>query len=207
MAELFRREKSDEIVSLINPRLRGPEKEAIAMSVLTAMEKIRSWGGLDQAKLLNVLTDEQTENTVPLYLPFLINKQIRTIKADDILAQDEGFFLNGALHAGMPQADPDLTEGYRLYRSKCLVCHGSIGEGGVGPNLTDDYWKYVTNEEELFQVIKEGRKGTVMMAFREYLNDDEIRKVIRFLNLVHGQQMVQGKGPEGQRVVFTRHVY
>src|SRR5690606_18924375 len=33
-----------------------------------------------------------------------------------------------------------LAQGQETYVSKCAVCHGNKGEGGVGPNLTDEYW-------------------------------------------------------------------
>jgi cytochrome c oxidase cbb3-type subunit III len=33
-----------------------------------------------------------------------------------------------------------IGEGKTLFEQNCKACHGAIGEGGVGPNLTDAYW-------------------------------------------------------------------
>lgn len=38
-------------------------------------------------------------------------------------------------------ADSDaLKTGAKVYKRKCKACHGTDGEGGIGPNLTDAYW-------------------------------------------------------------------
>ena len=34
----------------------------------------------------------------------------------------------------------DLKAGKEIYTVNCVSCHGNLGEGTVGPNLTDDYW-------------------------------------------------------------------
>src|SRR5205823_755771 len=34
----------------------------------------------------------------------------------------------------------ELAAGKELFISTCAACHGKFGEGGVGPNLTDEYW-------------------------------------------------------------------
>ena len=38
-------------------------------------------------------------------------------------------------------ADPaKMTGAAHVFVSKCSQCHGQLGEGNIGPNLTDDYW-------------------------------------------------------------------
>ena len=32
-----------------------------------------------------------------------------------------------------------LDEGKEIYMKNCVACHGNEGQGGVGPNLADDY--------------------------------------------------------------------
>lgn len=36
---------------------------------------------------------------------------------------------------------PDnVAEGKELFKTNCASCHGEDGRGGIGPNLTDNYW-------------------------------------------------------------------
>lgn len=34
----------------------------------------------------------------------------------------------------------NIAEGQELFKTNCASCHGANGGGGIGPNLTDDYW-------------------------------------------------------------------
>lgn len=34
----------------------------------------------------------------------------------------------------------NIAEGQELFQTNCASCHGANGGGGIGPNLTDDYW-------------------------------------------------------------------
>ncbi|NAW52227.1 c-type cytochrome [Elizabethkingia argentiflava] len=37
--------------------------------------------------------------------------------------------------------DPaNIAEGEQMFNSNCASCHSQGGKGGIGPNLTDDYW-------------------------------------------------------------------
>ena len=41
------------------------------------------------------------------------------------------------------QSSPILSgekEGHDVFMAKCIPCHGDKGQGGIGPNLTDNYW-------------------------------------------------------------------
>lgn len=39
------------------------------------------------------------------------------------------------------QYSPDnIAEGEQLFKTNCVSCHGEGGRGGIGPNLTDNYW-------------------------------------------------------------------
>jgi cytochrome c oxidase cbb3-type subunit 3 len=33
-----------------------------------------------------------------------------------------------------------LDEGKQLYVTNCASCHGPEGQGGIGPNMADDYY-------------------------------------------------------------------
>lgn len=59
----------------------------------------------------------------------------------------------------------DLTEGAALYAEVCAGCHGSRGEGGLGPALANPGFRAVATPEFVATTIVRGRAGTPMPAF------------------------------------------
>ena len=54
-------------------------------------------------------------------------------------------------------ADPSMMNGgKKIYQSKCATCHGMFGEGGIGPNLTDEYWLHGGQLMDLYKTVREG---------------------------------------------------
>jgi mono/diheme cytochrome c family protein len=79
--------------------------------------------------------------------------------------------------------DPDVAmEGKKLYDSQgCVACHGNNARGAVGPDLTDDEWLRAPSDEMIFNVIKNGRAGTLMSPFKDAMNDEQIWKLVTYL--------------------------
>ena len=70
-------------------------------------------------------------------------KVAKWIKANDIT-------IEGAVNKYTdPQA---IEEGKRVFEQTCATCHTANGGGGIGPNLTDDYW-INHNQDSLFYNI------------------------------------------------------
>lgn len=79
-----------------------------------------------------------------------------------------------------------IAEGKSLWRDTgCYSCHGGVGEGGVGPNLTDDEWVYKPTDKTLFKTIAKGRKGTNMVGWSKDLDDDQIWKVVAYIRSLY----------------------
>jgi len=74
----------------------------------------------------------------------------------------------------------DLTRGANTYSSNCAVCHGTEGQGGIGPSLKQNAFVGALPDAELIQFIKTGRPGTTMGGFGG-LSDQEIADVIALL--------------------------
>jgi len=55
--------------------------------------------------------------------------------------------------------DANSYAGFKLYRNWCARCHGTYGQGMVGPNLADSL-KVIT-EKEFFDTIEHGKSGTI----------------------------------------------
>jgi mono/diheme cytochrome c family protein len=95
-------------------------------------------------------------------------------------------------YAGDPAA---AREGQALFaRSGCVPCHGPNAEGGTGPNLVDDEWSYRFSPGMVYRTIRNGRRGTPMVAFKDRLTPEQIWKIVEFL-LDKGREItaVQGK--------------
>jgi cbb3-type cytochrome c oxidase subunit III len=74
-------------------------------------------------------------------------------------------------------------EGGELYAVNCSVCHGSSGEGGIGPALVGSEFVAGQNEAELSDFIRTGRPDTAMPGFEGRLNDRELAAIVDFLQL------------------------
>jgi len=79
----------------------------------------------------------------------------------------------------------NLTRGRQLYVENCASCHGTRGEGDVGPALNNKLLLKNASNEVLFAIIKAGRPNTVMPAWGQenggQLTDEDIRDIVAFL--------------------------
>ena len=55
--------------------------------------------------------------------------------------------------------DANSYAGFKLYRNWCARCHGTYGQGMVGPNLADSL--NVITEKEFFTVVEKGKAGSI----------------------------------------------
>jgi alcohol dehydrogenase (cytochrome c) len=61
-------------------------------------------------------------------------------------------------------------QGEKLFGEHCAVCHGSFGEGGSGPDLSNTFWQAGVTDPELEQIIARGIRGTAMSGFADKLD-------------------------------------
>lgn len=55
-----------------------------------------------------------------------------------------------------------IARGKELYDQNCAVCHGSKGEGGIGPSLTDDMFLYAKGDlpdDDYFELVNNGSEA------------------------------------------------
>lgn len=95
-------------------------------------------------------------------------------------------------------AASDLDAGKAIYMESCVACHKADGSGGIGPNLTDDYWILGGGIKNIFHTISEGgRAGKGMVAWKTELNPNQIAQVSSFVMTLHGTNPEGGSEPEG----------
>lgn len=89
-----------------------------------------------------------------------------------------------------------IAKGGEIFASKCVVCHGDKGQGGIGPNFADNYWIYGGKPGDLFKTVKNGtNKG--MKSWKDELSPVEIQNVISYIHTFKGTNPPNPKAPEG----------
>lgn len=92
----------------------------------------------------------------------------------------------------------DLKAGKEIYTVNCVSCHGNLGEGTVGPNLTDDYWIHGGGIKNVFATISNGVPAKGMITWKAQLNPKQIQQTASYVLTLHGTKPPNGKPPEGQ---------
>jgi len=92
-----------------------------------------------------------------------------------------------------------LKVGRSVFEQNCQQCHGSDGQGLVGPNLTDDFYKNVTNVGDILNVVKNGAANGSMPAWGR-LHPNEILLVSAYVATLRGENLPGPRGPEGKKI-------
>ena len=76
-----------------------------------------------------------------------------------------------------------IAAGEQLFKRWCRSCHLTDGSGAIGPNLTDDQWRYprTATDRGKFEILYAGGAGA-MLAFGRRLDQDDILKIIAFVD-------------------------
>lgn len=98
-------------------------------------------------------------------------------------------------------AAADLAKGKEIFTSLCATCHGPMGEGKVGPNLTDAYWKHGGDIKDIFKTVKLGVSGTGMKSWKADMSPMVMAQVSSYILSLQGSNPAGGKAPEGD--LFT----
>src|SRR5690606_25322653 len=93
----------------------------------------------------------------------------------------------------------DLAAGKAIYATNCVACHKDTGAGGIGPNLTDEYWILGGGIKNVFHTISEGgRAGKGMIAWKTELKPSEMAQVASYILTLVGTNPAEPKEPEGE---------
>lgn len=100
----------------------------------------------------------------------------------------------------MPEA-AGIAAGKDIFTTTCWACHGKFGEGGAGPNLTDDYWLHKGSLHDIYSSIKHGYPDKGMQAWEKNYSAKEINNIAGFIKSIHGTNPPNAKAPQGD--LFT----
>lgn len=92
-----------------------------------------------------------------------------------------------------------LEEGKKIFQANCVACHGAEAQGGIGPNLTDEYWILGGGIKNVFHTISEGgREGKGMISWKKSgFSPTQIQQVSSYVISLQGTNPANGKDPEG----------
>ena len=95
-------------------------------------------------------------------------------------------------------SDPsDIGMGKTIFMTNCAVCHGPEGQGGIGPNLTDNYWIHGGDIKDVFKTVKYGVREKGMEAWQSRLRPIEMHRVSSFIMTLVGTEVSNPKDPQG----------
>jgi cytochrome c oxidase cbb3-type subunit 3 len=92
----------------------------------------------------------------------------------------------------------DLKAGRSIFMEHCQTCHAVDGGGGVGPNLTDEYWIHGGSIQQLFGVVKYGVPAKGMISWQGQLRPKEMAQVASYIKTLTGTAPAAPKEPQGE---------
>jgi cytochrome c oxidase cbb3-type subunit 3 len=95
-------------------------------------------------------------------------------------------------------SDPTgIAAGQLTFAKTCAACHGTKGEGGVGPNLTDDYWLHGGSVVDLFKTIKYGYPDKGMQSWQSTYSPVQMQELASYIKTLKGTNPPNAKAPQG----------
>jgi cytochrome c oxidase cbb3-type subunit 3 len=94
--------------------------------------------------------------------------------------------------------DPkDIESGKEIYQKNCVSCHGRAGEGGIGPNLTDNFYIHGQGIQNTMNTVINGVPEKGMISWKPLLKPEEIQKVSSYVLSMYGTNPPNPKPPQG----------
>jgi mono/diheme cytochrome c family protein len=87
----------------------------------------------------------------------------------------------------------------QVYESFCAQCHGSSGEGGVGPAFNASTFQDANSDDDLVATIDSGHNATSMIAWGEVLTIDQIEGLVGHIRALGGRGAAE-------TIVYTRDI-
>jgi cytochrome c oxidase cbb3-type subunit 3 len=95
-----------------------------------------------------------------------------------------------------------LSSGQQTFKTICAQCHAPLGGGGVGPNLTDDYWLHGATISDLVKSVKYGYPAKGMVPWLGQLSEEEIINVASYALTLRGSNPPDARAPQGDLVEY-----
>ena len=92
----------------------------------------------------------------------------------------------------------DVSAGAKIFATNCVACHGDKGQGGVGPNLTDNAWLHGGDIKSIFKTLKYGVVAKGMRAWQSEIKPSDMQSLASYvLTEFKDKNVAGGKAPQG----------
>lgn len=112
-----------------------------------------------------------------------------------------GVVVSPASARAQHETDGDVTDGARVYRDQCAVCHGPDGDQIAGIDFARGQYRLATTDAELLRIVREGLPSLGMPATN--FSEAQAQQVVAHLRAMAagGAAPVAGDAARG-RLVF-----
>jgi len=90
-----------------------------------------------------------------------------------------------------------MSKGAEVFKANCVSCHGQKGEGGVGPNMADNYYLHGNTIQDVFKTVHDGWPQKGMISWKGTLKPIEMQAVSNYVISLHGTNPANPKAPQG----------
>ncbi|MCB9848180.1 MAG: c-type cytochrome [Phycisphaeraceae bacterium] len=98
-------------------------------------------------------------------------------------------------------ANPDILAAVKgTFVSKCASCHLATGGGMVGPNLTDNAYKNITQLSDIYHTIDQGVPAAGMPAWGRQLSKTQVILLASYVASLRDTNVPGGKPAEGNQI-------
>ena len=136
------------------------------------------------------------------------------LQEEEYISQmEEADAANAARLANLPESNIDennvtlvedaamLAKGQQIFNLNCAQCHKESGGGGIGPNLTDDYWLHGGSISDIYKTIKVGVPEKGMISWEPLLSPEQMQNVSSYIITLKGTNPPGAKDPQGELYV------
>ncbi len=90
-----------------------------------------------------------------------------------------------------------VAAGGNIFQTTCAACHAKDGGGGVGPNLTDEYWLHGGSIKDVFKSIKYGWPDKGMKSWKDDFSPNQIAQLASYVKSLKGTKPAAPKEKQG----------
>jgi len=127
---------------------------------------------------------------------YVVDLVARTIREAEPLAPAHVSNTGMGLVAASPAKGS--SNGASIFKRNCTMCHGPDGKGIASfktPDFTDPKVQASLTDQEMLEIITNGKKGTLMPAWGGKLSEKEIREVQGFVRSLASAKSSQAMAP------------